>query len=302
MPRAWALVVFALGAGCGKHAPDAAGAPSASATSSASAVSAPAPPSASGSAASAPPKGACRVLAFTGKASVDGTPIAVGTLLDGAHWVELETGASASIRHTITSREVKLAGPGRVLPCRDGSEQFLLARGSITAFSTLGVRPGAEVLIATPAGIVHYGDADLTLDYGTRGLALGVKGGDAWLEPGEPPQKPIKNPIRGGQEAHLPLPKRAPKELADACQSAAETAAKSAELLLGGAAGSAGESLGTRAAAQMRDRAAARAACSIAAAASAAVADPAKRQSLWASIAHEDELWQSVPRVSARKN
>ncbi len=295
------LAVLTL-AGCGKHG--AAPAPSSSVASTSSAA-----PSSStnaaptvGSARPAEPKGACRVLALTGRASVESAPVAVGTLLDGEHWLELEAGASVSLRHTITSRELKLIGPGRALPCRQGREQFLLARGALTTFATLGVRPGAEVLVATPAGIVHYGDADLDLEYNERGLALRVKGGEAWLEPGEPPSVAIKNPIVSGKAARVPAPQRKPSELAAACQSAAETAAESAARLLGGVAPSPSDSLGARAATQMRDRGAARAACSIAAAASGAVADPAERQSLWASIAHSDEAWQSVPRVSARKN
>ena len=303
--RAFAL--FAL-AGCGKHEAT----PSPANTSAPTATSSAEPPASSGAMPSAlasaggtlvpAPSGACRVLAVSGQANVEGVAVTLGALLDGEHWVELEPGAAISLRHTLTSRELKLVGPGRALPCRDGGEQFLLARGTLATFSTLGVRPGAEVLLATPAGTVHYGDADLSLEYGARGLLLRVRAGAAWLEPGEPSAKPIKNPISGSKELRLPPPHRDPKELATACQAAAETAAASAERLLGGSPPSPSDSLGARAAAQMRDRSAARAACAIAASATGSLADPAERQSLWASIAHSDELWRSVPRVSARKN
>jgi hypothetical protein len=301
-----ALAVSTLGlawlCACGKHG----GAPAPSASTAPSALNAPAPP------ASTVPhliqvKPGCRALAVVGKAAVDGAPIAVGTLLDGEHWVELEAGASVSLRHTLTSRELKLIGPGLVLPCRHGAEQVLLADGSLATSENLGVRPGAEVLIATPSGTIHYGDAALDVQYGAKGLRLRVKQGEAWLEPQDPSAPHPKNPVSSPKEAALPPSKLTAEGLADACQAVAERAEASARsmLAIGAPAQSAPptQSLGERAAAQIRDRAAARAACSTAAAAAGRVTDPAARQSLWASIAHSDELWQSVPRgVSAQKN
>jgi hypothetical protein len=81
----------------------------------------------------------------TGKATADGVPIAVGDLLDGEHWVELAAGSSVALRDTLTSRELKLIGPGLELPCRHGAEQVLIAAGRLSTSTTLGVRPGAEV-------------------------------------------------------------------------------------------------------------------------------------------------------------
>ncbi|HEX3775199.1 MAG TPA: hypothetical protein VHV51_12090 [Polyangiaceae bacterium] len=295
--------------GCGRRGNAPKSAPSASATLTASTA-----PSISASAENAPAeagtarmiseKSACRALAVSGKARVDGTPVNVGTLLDGEHWLELDENSTLSLRHTQTSRELKLLGPGLFLPCRHGSEQFLLARGRLSTSTTLGVRPGAEVLIATPLGSIHYGDAAIDVQFDTRGLHLRVNGGKAWLEPADPElAKPIKNPLLVKQEARVPSNHTMPKARADACQKAAEAAAASAARVLAPPNSGQEGSLGTRAAAQMRDRAAARATCSVAAAATGTVADPAERQSLWASIAHSDELWQSVPRaVSAQKN
>jgi hypothetical protein len=245
----------------------------------------------------------CRALAVTGKATVDGVPIVTGSLLDGEHWVVLETGSSVSLRHTLTSRELKLIGPGLVLPCRHGAEQILLSSGRLSTSSNLGVRPGAEVLIATPSGTIRYGDAALDVEIGAKGLRMRVKEGEAWLEPEKLGVPPFKNPVHSPNVAALPLSKATATELTEACKAAAETAAESARRLLGVDAPQASSSLGERAAAQVRDRAAARAACAVSAAAAGSVTDPAERQSLWASIAHSEELWQNVPRaVSAQKN
>jgi hypothetical protein len=248
-------------------------------------------------------KPGCRALAVTGKATVDGVPIVTGTLLDGEHWVVLEASSSVSLRHTLTSRELKLIGPGLVLPCRHGAEQILLSSGRLTTSSNLGVRPGAEVLIATPSGTIHYGDAALDVEMAAKGLHMRVKEGEAWLEPEKLGVPPFKNPVHSPNVAALPLSKATAADHAEACKAAAETAAESARRVLGVDAPQAPSTLGARAAAQVRDRGAARAACAVSAAAAGSVTDPAERQSLWASIAHSDELWQSVPRaVSAQKN
>jgi len=242
-------------------------------------------------------KPGCRALSVAGVARVDGVPIALSALLDGTHWVELEAGASVALRHTQTSREFRLIGPGHVLPCRDGSEQILLADGQIATSAMLGVRPGAEVLIATPAGVVHYGDAALDLDFGSKGLRVRVKQGEAWVEPEARGTPRFGNPVRSGAEARLPKASATGESLVDACQSAAQAAESSARLVLEGEATAGRDSLGARAAAHMRERSKARIACAIAAASAFTASDPAIRQRLSASVAHADVLWQSVPRA-----
>src|SRR6478609_5657640 len=243
-------------------------------------------------------KPGCRALVVTGDARVDGTAITVSSLLDGEHWVELAAGSSVSLRHTLTSREFKLIGPGHALPCRDGSEQILIADGQLSTSANLGVRPGAEVLIATPEGVVHYGDAALDVEYGNKGLRVRVKQGEAWVEPEERGKPRFKNPLHSGTEARLPRTQLNPKTLVGACESAATAAESSARRVLeGGGAGAGNDSLGARAAAHMRERSKARTACAIAAAAAFTETDPATRQRLSAAVAQADALWQSVPRA-----
>jgi len=288
---AWCVLALAGATACSK--PGTAAKPSAS-TPTAAAVSAPH---------ASQVKPACRALLVVGRATVDGAPIATSALLDGAHWVELEAGASVALRHTLTSREFKLIGPARVLPCRNGAEQLLLSFGQMSTSANLGVRPGAEVLIATPAGIVRYGDAALDLEFGIKGLSVRVKQGEAWVEPEEHGKPAFKNPLHNGGEAHLAAQHSSARALADACQTAAETAQESAQRVLDNGAAGAESSLGVRAAAHMRARSKARVACAIAASAAFAASDPAERQSLSASVAHSDELWQMVPHAgSGQKN
>ena len=299
---AWCLLGVVCTLACStKHADSnrAAGAASASALARASAS---APPVVAAPHV-AQPKPACRALAVTGEPRVDADPISVGTLLDGEHWVALAAGSSVSLRHTLTSREFKLIGPARILPCRGGSEQLLVAHGQLSTSANLGVRPGAEVLIATPGGVVHYGDAALDVEFGPKGLRVRVKQGEAWLEPEERGKPRFKNPLHSGVEARLAPSPVDVHALVLACQVSAEAARESARQVLTGGAGAAPDSLGARAASHMRDRGRARTACAIAAAAAGATADPAEKQSLSASVVHSDEVWQSVPRaVPGQKN
>jgi len=242
-------------------------------------------------------------LAVTGRASTDGAPITPGTLLDGEHWVELDAGASVSLRHTLTSRELKLIGPGLVLPCRHGAEQILLARGQLSTASNLGVRPGAEVLIATPSAPSTTADAAIDVQFGPRGLRVRVKEGEAWLEPRDPAALPFQRTLaqpEGGRPAGGAKPTRA--GLAGRVQGRAEVAAEAARRVLGAATAEPQASLGERAAAHIRRRTSARAACSMAAACDRFARDPAERQSLWLPSTHSDELWQSVPVPDLHKN
>jgi len=244
-----------------------------------------------------PTKAGCRALAVTGVVMVDGTPLAISSFLDGEHWLELAAGSSIDLRHTETSREFKLIGPGHALPCRDGSEQILLADGKLSTAANLGVRPGAEVLIATPQGLVHYGDAALDLELDRNGLRVRVKQGEAWVEPQERSKPHFENPVRSGAEARLPRASATVASLVDACRSAALAAESSAQRVVGHESGGGSSSLGSRAAVHMRERSKARSACASAAAAVFTEPDPATRQRLSAAVAHADALWQSVPRV-----
>lgn len=157
-----------------KPAPSAASAgPRASAA--ARAPSAPKPP---------PVVHGCRVLGLRGKPAPAGTP-GVGTLLRDRIWLELADGVELQLKHSETTRELGLLGPGRFLACADGSESVLVARGVVTTTPGPGSRAGAEVELGTPFGVVHYADAALRLDVREAGLTLEVQQGSAALSADE---------------------------------------------------------------------------------------------------------------------
>ena len=290
----FALSVLGLASAAACSKPTDTAKPSASAAPSATTSTSAAPPPSVPHAVQSKP--GCRALDVVGRANAEGTPIIVGSLLDGEHWVTLEAGSSVALRHTLTSREFKLIGPGTILPCRNGAEQILVAVGQLSTSANLGVRPGAEVLIATPSGTVHYGDAALDLEFSAKGLRVRVKQGEAWLEPEARGKPKFKNPVHSGAEARLAADVPTAQALLAACQAAAQNAQESALRVLSPADPATVSSLGMRAAAQMRDRAAARTACAMAAAEVGATRDSAERQRLSESVVHADELWQSVPR------
>lgn len=129
---------------------------------------------------SAPPTvHGCRVLGVKGRTPPPaGTP-AVGTLLHGPEWLEVAPGVELDLKHTETTRELRLVGPGRFLACSAGAEAVVVARGSIATTSGPGSRAGAEVELATPFGVVHYADAVLRLDVKETSLELAVTQGSA---------------------------------------------------------------------------------------------------------------------------
>jgi len=120
----------------------------------------------------------CRVLGVKGQAPPAGTP-GVGTLLHADAWLDLAGGVELQLKHSETTRELSLLGPGRFLACADGAEAVLVARGVVLTTPGPGSRAGAEVELGTPFGVVHYADAALRLEVRESGLALEVKQGAA---------------------------------------------------------------------------------------------------------------------------
>jgi hypothetical protein len=176
-----ALLTLSVALACNSGERSSGGAPSTSARSAGRP-----PPSAPASAPPRPPKApkGCRVLTSSGGATrVGGSSVLSGQTLDGSEWLELPDGAKLSLRHVASAREWALLGPGKVRPCLDGEEQIALALGRVKTTVGGGARPGAEVLVFTPAGTVRYGDATLTVTSEATRLAVALEAGDAWLEP-----------------------------------------------------------------------------------------------------------------------
>jgi hypothetical protein len=121
-----------------------------------------------------------------------------GELLDGRSFFEVPAGTELALRHSETTRELALKGPGRFRACPKGEELVAVTRGKVSTTSGPGARAGAEVRLATPFGVVHFGDAALELEVTDKTVELRVSQGTVVVdgrtaEDGAPP-KPISGP------------------------------------------------------------------------------------------------------------
>jgi hypothetical protein len=292
----WMGLAGLVALGCGKSSsPSEPGATGASASPSVPPPPMPSVAPAGSAATSAEPT--CRALRVEGDAKVAGVPVSSGATLDGAEWLELAAGASLTLKHTTSGRELAVSGPALLRPCRRGREQLLLARGKVQAGAGMGARPGAEVLIATPIAAVRYADAEYSLALDEKRLAIELRAGQVELDasPTAPAAvtRAIKSPLRGAEKLSLALGKPSPTEAMARCKEAAEAAEASAR-----AVGDKTSStpLGERAQAHVKARRTARSACTIAAATTGLVADPESRAGLWAEAVRWEGLWETIPR------
>ncbi len=221
--------------------------------------------------------------------------LAKGTWLDARSWLALDKGASVTIRHADSARELTIHGPAYATVCPRGDEEVLLTRGEVTTSTGRGARPGAEVLIATPFASATYGEAQLDLRADAGKLELSVQAGDAWLRPAAGATRRGPEHVLSGKKASVVAAATTPDKRLEECRKAADEAARRArELVSGGPKTDAG-SLGDRAARHIRARQAAREACAIAGAAVGLTADPAERQQQWAALGRSERLWRAVP-------
>lgn len=240
----------------------------------------------------------CRALRVEGEATLGSSAVTSGAELDGSDWVTLGKGASLTLKHASSGREIALAGPARFRACRRGREQVLLARGKVIVGNGMGSRPGAEVVIATPVAGVRYGDGDFTLTLDEKRLSIEVRAGQLEVDPAWAPDtqgapKPPKSPLRAKDKLAIPLGKPDVAALMSRCQQAAEAAEASARKV---GDKNAPEPLGERAQAHVKSRKLARTTCTIAAAATGLVADPTAAAGLWAEAARWEGLWETIPR------
>lgn len=245
----------------------------------------------------------CRILGLSGEVKQGGEPLANGAVVYGTAWLELGKDASLTLRHTVSTREVTLKGPGAALPCLDGEEDVLLAAGTFVSTAGPGARPGAEVVVFTPLGTVSYGDAQITVRASKTKVDVSSTKGEAWVLPAQGatrkgPEKaggPNDKPVLTGPGTIDPLVKE--------CERAAEQAEGLARAVLGPATGDGG-TLGERAAAHLGARKAARRACGAARAGARTEPDTDKRSGFERRVQEASRRWRSlgVPGEPAAKS
>ncbi|HEX6277802.1 MAG TPA: hypothetical protein VFZ53_32390 [Polyangiaceae bacterium] len=246
----------------------------------------------------------CRVIAVRPlgdapkDASSDASAPAVGTALDGRDWLDLPAKVEIALRHSATTRELSLRGPGRFLPCFLGSETVLVARGGVKTTAGAGARAGAEVILATPFGTLHFADAALELEVGERALSVRSTTGIATLVSSAPHADagPSERVLRPNDEKKL-SGKLDVAELVARCRETASPLGGEAPRVDG--APSARARLAEWSVAQLRARQTARFACA-AARAAAGRQEEAERGRLWAELATADRVWK-IPAASVGK-
>jgi hypothetical protein len=241
----------------------------------------------------------CRVIARRATpgaapdAGVDQRAPGLGAAFDGEHWVDIGGGTEVVLRFAETTRELALRGPGRFLPCFLGSETVLVASGSIKTTAGAGARAGAEVVLGSPFGTLHFSDAMLVLDVRAKELEVSIETGAATLVP----------PVSGGDggPGDLALVTKSKKKLAGP-KSAKELVADCSVASLPLRApppipppGPSARALaGQWAVEQLKARQAARWACATARAAIGRE-EGSERHRLWDQINSLDRVWQAAP-------
>jgi hypothetical protein len=220
----------------------------------------------------------------------------MGLGLPGSQFIDLEKGSSVVVRHGVSTREVEFVGPARAMPCVDGDESVLLARGQVRSVAGPGARPGVQVLIAHPWGSVSFGNAQVDVTVDDKGAKVTVNSGEAWLTTA--PDSKLRGPAhltKGRQKATFTGTVSA-EALVKACETAATAARDKAKAVLKSPGPDAGP-LGTRAASHLEARQAARAICFSAGASVGLVADPPERARLSQMLKSANTRWNSVPKV-----
>jgi hypothetical protein len=234
----------------------------------------------------------CRVMSVAGDVRSDsGEPLRKGGQLVGEQALTLPPESMLQLKHGVSAREWRIVGPARVLACLGGEEEIVLARGRLHSEAGAGVRPGAEVLIGTPFGSIHYADARADLVVSERQLQLTVSVGEAWLapldsEPGAEARVQSSRPV-----TRRPTRRASGVAALASCARAAAAAERQAQAVLQPS----DEPLGQRAAAHLRARQRARASCASATASVLARAGADELVARLRELEHWRRVWQHVP-------
>ncbi len=188
----------------------------------------------------AAPTPRCRVMSVKGEVKLGDTTLKPGALKDGTltsgeEWLDLSVGAELGLQHTASARQWRVTGPARLKACVDGDEVLWLARGVVVSGAGSGMRPGAQVTIATPVGNVLYGDTKLTLKVTKDQAEVNVESGNGLLIAAPNAKLQGKAEVQAKQHAALKGSGDAlerSQALLKACEAGADEAARLARAVL----------------------------------------------------------------------
>jgi hypothetical protein len=237
----------------------------------------------------------CRAIVVKGAPKdSQGNVVSAMAPLDGTVWLDLPDKSWVTVKHAVTGRELTFTGPGLVLPCKNGKEWFVLVRGRASTTTWAGAAPGAEVLLSTPFTLVRYGDATLDVTVEDSRLLVKAIRGDAWLESGKEGGASDRKVAAGTQEVRSGAPEDPRALLSDCEQAAARSESMARETL----SGKSGVPLGESAAAHVRARRAATAACAVADAALGRLALGPEREGLARALKKAETRYRALPSLS----
>jgi hypothetical protein len=233
---------------------------------------------------------ACRATSLSGAIQREGSALLAGALLAGPAPIELAPGATLHLTHSASARQWTLTGPARLIACDGGAEEIVLARGRLRAEPGSGVRPGAEVWVATPYGSLRYADASAEITVEERELRVRVNTGQVWLS------------ALGGAAAERALSNTSATFSARTYRLSSEDAtarcardAERAELLAKALLGASAQPLGARAAEHVRARQKAHVSCASARATTLADGLGPGHVGGVASLDRYDQQWRAIP-------
>jgi hypothetical protein len=234
---------------------------------------------------------ACRATSLSGAIEREGAPVLAGALLAGPAAIELAPAATMHLTHSASARQWTMTGPARLIACDGGAEEIVLARGRVRAEPGSGVRPGAEVWVATPYGTLRYADASAEITVNERELSVRVSTGQVWFSAlaGAAAERGVSNTTATFSAKTYRL---SSEEATARCARDAERAELLARALLG----TSSEPLGARAAEHVRARQKAHVSCASARATQlAGGAGPRPEAGGVAALARYDQMWRAIP-------
>jgi hypothetical protein len=239
----------------------------------------------------------CRAIEVKGRVIDEAQrPVTTSDPLDRAVWLDMDRKATLAVKDTGTGRELVFVGPGRVHACVGGEERFYLVRGEVRTTASAGARPGAEVLVATPYGVVRYGDARLNVKVDPGAVSIRAELGDAWFEVASADGKGIsEEKIAAGKSFERKGLSVDVKALVGTCEATARVAEERARVVLKPGPSEQTTPLGARAAEHMRARRAARFACALAGAALGTVENVGDRDAFDQALGRAEARFRGVP-------